>query len=319
MMADIQRAIFRGRSEVRAAMQRERTSNDAALTAMRSNQLQGLDEADELDESAHAGNLTLQVPIESDADAGFASRTRRIKTHRTLPAAAEAFGNGPAEGSRMAAAAAFRRRRVLVPKRRRPSEVIFDPPLPIDSAQGAPDDYEEEEEGIVVGTRQRSAPPSTGRGPYASIGDTFRNVRASASSFSPFRSSRLGVPISSGSQTQTGQNVPGLPGQSQSHPHPQQRRSGSSISRWFGTAGGGGYDSSESEDERMMSLDNDEEDVASPEMGSSGLGLRSESESGEGDGEVVPIPGGERVGRAEIALSGEGTRGEYSPPSQDRL
>ncbi|KAK4687123.1 hypothetical protein P7C73_g3007, partial [Tremellales sp. Uapishka_1] len=84
----IERAILRGRAEVRAALHRDRTTNDRGSP-------QPTD-----------GHSSSQVPIESDADAGFAKRSKKIQQ------AGINFG----EGSN-----SVRRRKVVTPKNKSPS------------------------------------------------------------------------------------------------------------------------------------------------------------------------------------------------------
>lgn len=285
-------------------MQRERTSTDAATSSAVPN-------GHDLDQ----GN---QVPIESDADAGFASRTRRIKAQRHSSPAVEAFGNGP-DSSRTIAAAALRRRRIY-PKvggskpGRRPSEVIFDPPPP---------DTAVEDEAQDMDVRHASAPattavPSPARA-YAAIGDTFRNVRAtSMSAFAPLRSrlaqSITGTTIQEPPTSDDTLLIDGLPtsrnpGTAPLVPQPSNssqhsRRSHSSISRWFGA---GGDESSESEDE-ILRIDEGE---GEGEDGGSAASRSPEAFGGRGLDEAIEDD--EEVG------SGSETEGESaSPPAGSR-
>ncbi|ORY34891.1 acyl transferase/acyl hydrolase/lysophospholipase [Naematelia encephala] len=144
----IERAILRGRTEVRTALQRDLTTNDP-----------------ESPRPPIADSDANQVPIESDADAGFASRSRRNKGQRVqyLPDA-ESFNynsNSP-----------YRRRKP--PQRnRRDFATASEPPQPPSPPEG------------MLPNRSYSG----------ALGETFRHVRASSLSafgvkLSPFRSVR---------------------------------------------------------------------------------------------------------------------------------
>ena len=96
----IERAIFRGRAEVRYAVHRQRqsagqgTGNGMGLTGIDtpsgSNRYNG--------NASGVGEMMSQVPIESDADAGFASRTRKVRAARAEAHARHAQGYGYGNG-----------------------------------------------------------------------------------------------------------------------------------------------------------------------------------------------------------------------------
>jgi hypothetical protein len=244
-------------------MQRDRTTNDRGSPPRPSENLA----------------LNTQVPIESDADAGFASRTRRAKAVKSTPSAVETFGAAP-EGAKAAAASLRRRRGTPKTTRRRASEVIQgneqDEPSKVESGTGA----------------NANATPRT----YAeSLGQRFRHVRTSSfsafgSSLSPFLSSR-GL-----SNTSSNPNTHHLD-------EGKKRPSQSSITRWFG---GVSDSSSEDEDEETDGLQVDMGSGSGPSGDEERLrrfeeNVVVEDYDGEGSvGDLLPVPGGERVGQEEI-------------------
>ena len=93
----IERAIFRGRAEVRYAMHRERQSAQSAGNG--STNGMGLTGVGALSANAYNNNEPMsQVPIESDADAGFASRTRKMRAARAEAHARQGHGHGHGHG-----------------------------------------------------------------------------------------------------------------------------------------------------------------------------------------------------------------------------
>jgi len=146
----IERAILRGRTEVRQALNRDRTTIDTGdgRDSDRDRQIDGLP------------GVNQQVPIESDADAGFALRSKKVRAARpttsTSTASAEMFARGNG----------IRSRNALLTRRQHGTQAVQFPP----SAPSGP-------------------PPA-----YSSssgIGETLRHVRSSSlSAFaSPFRRS----------------------------------------------------------------------------------------------------------------------------------
>jgi hypothetical protein len=227
---------------------------------------------------SETGNYSdVQVPIESDADAGFASRSRRIKhaKDRGIPVR-DVFGelNDPTARS------VRRRKSSLRPpstshSHRSSPEINVTIPPDNDVNQSLP--------------RARLSESPT-RGYAASLSDAFRHVRASSlSAFSqngsPFRSVRFG------SDQEIGQAQP-------------RQKSSLSITRWFGGASESSSDSGTDEDGNMLVSGDD----ALPSF-------RLEDEvvvDDESDeDEEIPIPGGERVDAATIdagAAAGERLR-----------
>lgn len=263
--------------------------------------------------------LGIPVPIESDADAGFIRRSRRMR-HRSEPPL-ELEGPPPASP----VATGTRRRK----------------PFPRIVRRG--------QETVLEGTEPLSSEPmvaETGSAPIVSspltFADTVRHFRAASSSalagFSPFRSRSIDQPSE------------GLPLPPQSGPPSirSRRRSQAALARWFGGIGDDESSSSDEEDERrarglgsgsVSALSADEmpvfgqmgsaivDDVGSGEEGSDGR-VRVQGEGSDGGREagpsakesgVVPIPGGEPVSQQEIdagATAGE-RAAQYSPPRQD--
>jgi hypothetical protein len=215
-----------------------------------------------------------QVPIESDADAGFASRSRRIKHAKDRGITArDVFGDmqDPARS--------VRRRKSSMrppppPSHRSGPEIslTIPPDTDIDSGLPAP--------------RSRLTESPT-RGYAASLGDAFRHVRASSlSAFgqnsSPFRSVRFG------SDQEIGQAQP-------------RQKSTLSISKWFGGASESSSESETGDDGDMRGSGSGQSgDDASPTFR---LPTQDEvvmdDDDSEDEGEI-PIPGGERVNQATI-------------------
>ena len=138
-VADPKRAILRGRTEVRKVL-RERPTTDAPLPI---------------------SQLSAQVPIESDADAGFASRQRKQQSKAFK---SSGLGSEPAS---------LRRRRI---ERTRPPARSPQSPPREDTLDESPERF-----------------PFPQKSYATSLGDTFRHVRASSLSafsgnLSPFRS-----------------------------------------------------------------------------------------------------------------------------------
>jgi hypothetical protein len=225
-----------------------------------------------------------QVPIESDADAGFASRSRRVKHAKDRGISARDVFGEPPEPAR----SVRRRKSSMRPPpsthRTGPETTVTTPPdMDVD----------------------RSLPPprlgeSPNRGYAASLSDAFRHVRASSlSAFgqnsSPFRSVRFGSDQ---------EIVPAQP----------RQKSSLSISRWFGGA-------SESSSEDDTADDGDNRGSASGLSGDDALPtfrfptedevvVDDDESSDEGE---IPIPGGERVDPSIVdgsAASGDKMRAE---------
>ena len=206
-----------------------------------------------------------QVPIESDADAGFASRSRRVKHAKDRGISArDVFGEMPEP------ARSVRRRKSSLrppPTHHRSSQETLVLP---------PDTYVD-----------RSLPPprlseSPTRGYAASLTDAFRHVRASSlSAFgqnsSPVRAVRFG------SNEEISQAQP-------------RQKSNLSISRWFG-----GASESSSEEETAdegdirgsgSGLSGDETSPTFRLPTQDEVVMDDDDSSDEGE---IPIPGGERV------------------------
>ena len=130
-MNDPQRAILRGRTEVRNAMHRDRPTIDSSAPTP---------------ETLLASLPELQIPIESDADAGFALRTRKARVAK--PVVSSVISNHPLSSPA--------RRRKPFPRREVPNDSSSPPSTP-------------------------TTPPlkTTQSRPY-SISDTLRHVRASS-------------------------------------------------------------------------------------------------------------------------------------------
>ncbi|WVQ75039.1 hypothetical protein IAR50_004648 [Cryptococcus sp. DSM 104548] len=323
----IERAILRGRTEVRSALNRDRTSNDQPhplpTTAV----------ATDADPNA----VFDHIPIESDVDAGFTSRSRRAKVRN---------GRNVADPQTLSLAGVFqsesdtrgaRKRRVQVQSKKDNGRA--------DSLKDIPE--------------SQNVPFPASESPQKGyFGDSLRHVRApSLSSLSsPFRSIRSSLPSKSVSADSA---------QSSSSPQSpigasQRPRSQLSITRWFG--GASESSSEEDEEEELLRIRSREGAVYSSEDGMSGFQLdtavdsHSESDS-EGAGGVhtpaqvfsepqsiagaqesegvTPIPGGERVSQETIdagAAAGQrlrrtatqskgkksqGKGSAETPPSQD--
>ncbi|WVQ79253.1 hypothetical protein IAT38_001349 [Cryptococcus sp. DSM 104549] len=310
----IERAILRGRTEVRSALHRNRTSNDQATSLPA------------LEHDTDTPSAVDQIPIESDADAGFNSRTRRAKNARAGGApGAQALSLTGLFGAEEEGKPGARRRK---PQQRRAKETAesslgrhTESPEPSEPFPQAPQDVQSPRKGYSV-----------------NLGDTFRHVRApslsSLSLPSPFRSIRASLPPANNNSQDS--NSSGAGGGAQRGP-----RSQLSITRWFG---GASESSSESEDEivRLESSASGGSDAGDQFKLDSAVDSHSGSESedaahvsGRGHGGEsresegkIPIPGGERVSQAEIdasAAAGERLRAVESgsgddgvtPPEQD--
>lgn len=279
-------------------MQREKTTNDKGSPIRAT------------------GDLTpAQVPIESDADAGFARRTRKLRASRSHPTAKGIFDqtkNSEAGPSSL---------------RQRKGQSQLMPPV-------TDRDLTDVAEAPSGTTTPGSHAPPPAKSYAESFGDTFRHVRASSYSAltSPFR------------------NIRGLAPESHGDADEDKRRASASqmsFTKWFG---GGESSSSEDEGEYDASgnrarggsqgsasagsrTSGDERRARIPSLtGSEGLDddviddeEDEEDEGGEGDEKryeegVEPIPGGEPVSGADIqasALVNTAPPRVYSPPSQD--
>ncbi|KAK8849542.1 hypothetical protein IAR55_004877 [Kwoniella newhampshirensis] len=261
----IERAILRGRTEVRAALHRDRTTNDQESPQPQTDTL----------------NVQTQIPIESDADAGFASRTRRARYARaggSMTGLFEPQAEGPrANGSSSSV-------------RRRKGNAVRKVTRALDIAATS----ETEHEPFIPRAATFGSPPR--RSYSINIGETLRHVRAPSLSAlsSPFRSMRTALPSSA--------SPPDSPSASTTAP---KAKSQLSITRWFGGASetsseSGGDDggmramsaSGPSEDDvPTFRLDtavmSDDEDTAEDGMDGKGADF-----PGKG---TVPIPGGEQV------------------------
>ena len=266
----VQRAILRGRTEIRSAMRRDRTTTDRGAASPR---------------RPEAGNQSdSQVPIESDADAGFASRSRRLKMTKDRGLTArEIFGdiNDPSRSVR----------------RRKPFRTTGQgqhPATEIAVNTTAPDN----DRATHTFPRQNSQ-DSPSKGYAASLSDAFRHVRASSLSAFGGQSGRT---VRFG----TDQEI----GQASSRP-----KSSLSITKWFG---GASESSSESESDGEMGLNGSGSGPSGDEMIPT-FRLptddqvvvdddEDEDSDSEGEGEI-PIPGGERVSQETIDASvASGTR-----------
>lgn len=299
-----QRAILRGRSEVRSALTHDRTSNDPATSLPEANpELTGA-----LD----------HIPIESDADAGFASRSRRARNKTGSKG-----GDTPEEQLNLEG--------VFQPdesskgvRRRKPNGKKGGAPL----TSGLLGDLPE-----VSPTHSPKATESAQRSYTSNLGETLRHVRAPSFSAlsSPFRSIRSNTSASSNNA------------QSPSSSH--KPRSQLSITRWFG---GVSESSSDEEDEDLGGLQSGgatassvEENIptfqldsvvdshfdpSEDEMLHSRANFKEEYQSEESEGKI-PIPGGERVTQEQIDASmasgerlrpvGESEGSPTTPPDQD--
>ncbi|WWC73532.1 uncharacterized protein I206_107504 [Kwoniella pini CBS 10737] len=260
----IERAILRGRTEVRSAIHRDRTSND-------------------MTSPPKTGGLKVPeiIPLESDVDAGFASRTRRTKGSRGLGGLGITTTFEP-ESQHGLGLSQTTRRRKNNPRRRRASEVFV-----VDS------DEVEEELDLPSYTRQlnasRSVPPESPslvkKGYSLNLGDTLRHVRAPSLSAlsSPFRS------IRQASISPQNEDPPLLP-------QNPRVKSQLSITRWFGGASDSSSDEDSGEDEynwrksqggvKSATDEDTEEDI-----------IEVKAEPGYGE---ETIPGGERVTQEQI-------------------
>ncbi|WWD20167.1 hypothetical protein CI109_104643 [Kwoniella shandongensis] len=283
----IERAILRGRTEVRAALHRDRTSNDQESPQPQPDTL-----------AVHT-----QIPIESDADAGFASRTRRAR-YAKAGGPVNDFLEPEAEGSRQSASSVRRRKGYL----RKPVRSLdMDTPS------------ETEHEPIPERASTLGSPP---RPSYSiSIGETLRHVRAPSLSTlsSPFRSMRAALPSSA--------SPPDSPSASTA---PPKAKSQLSITRWFGGASETSSDEDDDAGQRANSVSGpSEDDIPTFRLDTA---VMSDDEEAVDDGlrGKTPIPGGERVKQREIdasAADGERLRPQRggkeregtTPPEQDLL
>ncbi|WWD04289.1 hypothetical protein V865_002358 [Kwoniella europaea PYCC6329] len=269
----IERAILRGRTEVRSAIHRDRTSNDITSPPKDS------------------GGLRIPdiIPLESDVDAGFASRTRRARGAKGIgglgitttpePQSVSTSGNGGLGLSQTT------RRRKNTPRRRRASEVFA-----IDS------DEVEDQLLSPSANRSRGITPEIStntakRGYSINLGDTLRHVRAPSLSAlsSSFRS------IRQSSISPSSEDPPLVPRNSGD---PPKVKSQLSITRWFGGASDSSSENDEDDDDgydwrndqqaRSASDDDEEEEELGGQYGETG---------------VEPIPGGERVSQEQIDSS----------------
>ncbi|WVQ96097.1 hypothetical protein IAU59_003199 [Kwoniella sp. CBS 9459] len=276
----IERAILRGRTEVRSAIHRDRTSNDVSSPPRGPDHLKPAE----------------VVPLESDVDAGFASRTRKSRGTRVLGGLGITTNFDPEGGS----SSATKRRKPVI-RRRRASEIF------------SPEPGEDEPEEPVKVNHD-----SPRRNYSINFGETLRHVRAPSLSAlsSPFRSMR-------------GTSAP--PEEEPHRPLPHKQKSQSSITRWFG--GATESDDSSDDDDRLKTSasGHSDEDIPNFELDAAVLDEEgSEDDDSEDEGRV-PIPGGERVSQAQIdagAAAGErlqavenGTNGVsqavITPPDQD--
>ncbi|ODN78595.1 patatin-like phospholipase domain-containing protein [Cryptococcus amylolentus CBS 6039] len=326
----IERAILRGRTEVRFALNRNRTSNDHPHS---------LPAAVATD--ADPNSVFDHIPIESDVDAGFTSRSKRVKARN---------GRGVADPEVLSLAGVFqsesetrgaRKRRGQTPSKKDNGKVETLRDIPESS----------------------SVPfPASGSPQKGYFGETLRHVRApSLSSLSsPFRSIRSSLPSKSASaDSASSSSVPQSPTTISQRP-----RSQLSITRWFGGASESSSEEDE-EEEELLRIRSRRGTATSSEDGISGFQLdtavdsHSESDS-EGVGGVhtpaqvfsephsitdtlesegvTPIPGGERVSQETIdagaaagqrlrrntgeregkkSHTGEGKASTETPPGQD--
>jgi hypothetical protein len=225
-----------------------------------------------------------QVPIESDADAGFASRSRRIKhaKDRGIPAR-DIFGdvNDPARSVRR------RKSSLRPPSTNHRSSPEINITIPPDTDV------------------DRSLPParlseSPTRSYATSLSDAFRHVRASSlSAFgqngSPFRSVRFG----------SDQEITQV--------QPPRQKSSLSITRWFGGASESSSDSGTDEDANVMVSGDDT--LPSFRLPTQDEAVVEDDEDSSDEGEI-PIPGGESVDHATINAGA--AAGERLRPTQDR-
>ncbi|WVW86753.1 hypothetical protein I302_108807 [Kwoniella bestiolae CBS 10118] len=290
----IERAILRGRTEVRSAIHRDRTSNDITSPPKDSSGLRVPD----------------IIPLESDVDAGFASRTRRARGSKgigglgitTTPEPQSIGGSGGLGLSQTT------RRRKNTPRRRRASEVFA-----VDS------DEVEDQLLSPSASRSRGVTPeivtttnTTRRGYSINLGDTLRHVRAPSLSAlsSPFRSIK---------QSSVSPSTEDPPPQSRNTGEPPKVKSQLSITRWFGGASDSSSEGEEDDDGYSWRVNRDEGKSASASDDYEEEDIPVERERG-----IEPIPGGERVTQEEIdrsAAAGQGQEaGELggTPPQQDR-
>ncbi|ADV22477.1 patatin-like phospholipase domain-containing protein [Cryptococcus gattii E566] len=302
----IERAILRGRSEVRSALSHDRTSNDPATSLPEANpELTGA-----LD----------HVPIESDADAGFASRSRRA---RIKTGSKGGGGDTPEEQLNLEG--------VFQPdesskgvRRRKPNGKKGGAPLSAGPLGNLPE---------VSPSHSPKATESAQRSYTSNLGETLRHVRGPSFSAlsSPFRSIRSNTSASSNNA------------QSPSSSH--KPKSQLSITRWFGGVSesssdeededlgglqsGGAIASSVEENIPTFQLDSAVDshfDLSEDEMLHSRANFKEEYQSEESEGKI-PIPGGERVTQEQIDASiasgerlrpvGESEGSPTTPPDQD--
>lgn len=238
-------------------MRRERTTTDRGAASPR--RPEGGNQSDS------------QVPIESDADAGFASRSRRLKMTKDRGLTArEIFGdiNDPSRSVRR------RKPSRNTGQQRAESEIAINTNVPDTDRPPT-----------------RPFPGSPSKGYAASLSDAFRHVRASSlSAFgqggTPFRTVRFG----------SDQEIA---------PAAPRPKSSLSITRWFG---GASESSSESEsDDEGAGLHGSgsgrsgDETIPSFRLPTDDQVVVDDDEDDESDSDgEIPIPGGERVSQATI-------------------
>lgn len=256
------------------------------------------------------------VPIESDVDAGFVSRSRRARNKTGSKG-----GDTPEEQLNLAGVFQLDESSKGVRRRKQRKSGM---PLVAEPLGELPE---------VSPTHSPIATESPQRNYTSNFGDSFRHVRAPSlpALSSPFRSIRSNTSSSSN-------NV-------QSPSSSQRFRSQLSITRWFG---GVSESSSDEEDEDLGGLQSGEATASSGEEGiptfqldsaveshsdrsedemlHSGANVKEEYQSEESEGKI-PIPGGERVTQEKIdasMASGErlrpagGSKGSAkTPPVQD--
>jgi hypothetical protein len=249
-------------------MRRDKTTTDQGQTSSRRPDLGNQSDA--------------QVPIESDADAGFASRSRRVKHAKDRGISARDVFGEPPEPARSVRRRKSSMRPPTSTHRSGPEMLVTTPPdIDID----------------------RSLPPprlgeSPTRGYAASLSDAFRHVRASSlSAFGQNSSNSRSVRF--GSDQEIGPAQP-------------RQKSSLSISKWFGGA-------SESSSEEETPDDGDPMGSASGLSGDDTLPtfrlptedevVVDEESSDEGE---IPIPGGERVD-SPVAEGDAGARDRLGP------
>lgn len=185
------------------------------------------------------GGLTIQVPIESDADAGFLQRSKKAKSHRGLAAPPGAYQqNNPLRRRRGGAVASGGNGSGSSSRRPFPAAAGLEPPrrghtTEQPARRSSTPGLSREDRRRAVSEQHETTPvrAQDPRGYTATIGDTLRHVRTSSiSAFtSPFRSkASLNTAANAGDRDRAGST----PEDSGNENH--RRRSQRSISRWFG-------------------------------------------------------------------------------------